>query len=209
MKLLAKSYARAHKTYLRYLEVDGVPSEVGWNYSERPNIGFLAAAAWLRKGWVAIEEYASEKTREGLKGRGRADLYIGAKLPGDHHVSFSLEAKQAFVNSKAKMERELNRNNRRSALCRAINDAGCIGTDHGDYRCGAIFVCPEIPVDEKFDEKLDQISEAFWNCRSMVDNRRPWAAFSFVSPEIKRSWPIEGINKQLSYPAIGVLIVSV
>jgi hypothetical protein len=45
-------------------------------HSERAQIGFLSAAAWL-SGCVAIEEwYAQKTTGDGTRGRGRGDLWI-------------------------------------------------------------------------------------------------------------------------------------
>lgn len=71
-------------------------------YNERANIGILAGAAW-RCGWIALEEFQSEKTdmippEEGLsaekvKWMGRADLYLASEYHHDY-----IEAKFKWVN---------------------------------------------------------------------------------------------------------------
>lgn len=46
-------------------------------YNERATLGVLAAAAWQKKGWCALEEFSNDKHRKsGDQSPGRCDLYM-------------------------------------------------------------------------------------------------------------------------------------
>ena len=72
------------KRYCRFMG-DDAP----YFYSERANIGVLAAAAW-RAGWVALEEFG---IRKHTKQKGRADLWF---WPIDQDKEEYIEAKQKW-----------------------------------------------------------------------------------------------------------------
>lgn len=70
-------------------------------YNERANVGMLSGAAW-KAGWVALEEFQSQKMRNPNQCanrtptsaepyRGRCDLYVA-----NHDVEFFIEAKACY-----------------------------------------------------------------------------------------------------------------
>ncbi|MFN3581591.1 MAG: hypothetical protein ACK4VV_14090, partial [Pseudomonas sp.] len=67
-----------------------------WWYNERTNVSVLAGAAWA-EGWVALEEYSTQKgaptlpDQEKIDFGGRVDLYIS-----NRDVDFAFEAKLAW-----------------------------------------------------------------------------------------------------------------
>jgi hypothetical protein len=67
-----------------------VPGDSPFWYRERPQVGFLAAAAW-RLGWVALEEWGTEKGPHREPSSGRNDLRIRR---GKHE--WFLEAKHTW-----------------------------------------------------------------------------------------------------------------
>jgi len=66
------------------------PGDAPYWYTERANVGLLAGAAW-RCGWIALEEFQSEKSAEDLGWRGRLDLWLSSAVE-----SYLIEAKQAW-----------------------------------------------------------------------------------------------------------------
>jgi len=63
-------------------------------HNERANLGVLAAAAWKKKGWCALEEYVTYKYHK-INGEklGRCDLYMRGVTK-----SYACEAKQVLLN---------------------------------------------------------------------------------------------------------------
>lgn len=56
-----------------------------WWYTERANVGTLAAAAWRTKGWLALEEYSTSKRGDEAGSKnGRCDLYMAKKITVTH-----------------------------------------------------------------------------------------------------------------------------
>jgi hypothetical protein len=66
------------ETWFMILEnyITRVPKDLPFWYRERPQIGFLAAAAW-QSGYAALEEWGMVKGSQKDKHRGRNDLWIG------------------------------------------------------------------------------------------------------------------------------------
>lgn len=158
--MLALQFAKCHRDYLEYsVDEKGNPGDLGWFYNERPNIGFLAGAAWRIKGWVAIEEYRFDKahpSKRNAVSKGRADLFIGARLSSRVTVDLAIEAKQMFVSGPKRTKQQLNPKADNSALCRAIGDAErSLSEADVDYRCAAVFVCPELRAGEAMSSKFD------------------------------------------------------
>ena len=118
---LAEKFAGVHREYLRFSENE----ETRWSYAERPNIGFLAAAAWRIPGWIALEEYATTKKREAGQGKGRADLYIGARTKNDT-CELGIECKIISPGRAKGVQAALNAENPHSMLGRAMSDARAI-----------------------------------------------------------------------------------
>src|SRR5580704_19480546 len=81
-------------------------------YSERPQIGFFAAAVW-RSGFTALEEYRSSKKKIGGDKLGRCDLYVN--IQGD---SFECEAKRLWLELGEDVEPSVKR------ICHNLNWAG-------------------------------------------------------------------------------------
>src|SRR6266478_8051718 len=69
-------------------------------YSERPHVGFLAAAVW-QSGGTALEEYGAEKIKERKSNRGRCDIYMRTK----NKTAFECEAKRLWLNLGSKPEK--------------------------------------------------------------------------------------------------------
>lgn len=119
--------------------------DASWWYNERANLSMLAGAAW-RKKWIALEEYAIDKStgaRDPETGAltskyGRCDLYLT-----NQSTSFAIEAKQGWqpigprvANPAAQLQR---------AQRLAWKDAGHLRCDAGDRRLALSFVVPTFP----------------------------------------------------------------
>jgi len=63
-----------------------------YQYTERANIGLLAAAAWRTKGWVALEEFQKDKHHDDGVKNGRADLWVY-----NGNKSYLVEAKYEWI----------------------------------------------------------------------------------------------------------------
>lgn len=62
----------------RYTKITG-GIDAPYIYNERANTGVLAAAAWMA-GWIALEEYQSEKAiGDAILANGRVDLYLATQ----------------------------------------------------------------------------------------------------------------------------------
>lgn len=106
--------------------------DIGWDYAERSQVGFLAAAAW-HVGGAAIEEYGVEKKLSAdrrQRYQGRADLWLGVGGRG-----FALEAKYTSV--------RLDTRGTRATLIRTFDKAGMDSlscTENVHYTGGVAFV---------------------------------------------------------------------
>jgi len=206
LELLAKSFVRTHRDYLKfYEEENGRPGDIGWFQNERANVGFLAAAAWRIPGWVALQEFAMQKLRKGRSSKGRADLYIGIPRERTGYLELGIESKLAFVRSAKNVRRHLNPKNKKSALGRAMADAKNIKTP-ADVPIATVFLCPRLTAHERLKESLDVVADAFWTaCKELKKHNLEWAAFTFAPKHASAIW-LEG-KAEVSYPAIGVVMV--
>lgn len=98
LKSLKPAFEELASVHQRFIDDCGVDYWPYW-YTERPQIGFLAAAIWKCDG-VALEEYSMFKKKQGQPKRCRGDLYL--KI---NKTEFECEAKHFRVplagNSKA------------------------------------------------------------------------------------------------------------
>ena len=79
-----------HKVQEEYIEI--VETDIPYIYTERTNVGLLAAA-FYRSKWVALEEYGVTKNRKDDNPySGRADLYVA-----DAANNFVIEFKKIEV----------------------------------------------------------------------------------------------------------------
>jgi hypothetical protein len=205
-KRLARSFAARHRDYLKfYTDKKGKPIDIGWFYNERPNIGFLAAAAWRIPGWIALEEFTTKKRVQGKAHRGRADLYIGVPR-GNHFWEIAIESKLAWVGTERSVRAALNPKNKKSKLALAIKDAKRISTN-AHYRIATVFFCPRLRA-ENWQETFKQTSETFWDaCGELKKHDFYWVAFSFV-PKVPAVDSLEEKTKW-AYPAVAVVMVDV
>jgi hypothetical protein len=132
-KALVKSY---HKT---------TKEDVCWIYNERATLSVLAGAAW-RLGWIALEEYSTEKLApsesEGpLKANGRCDLWLS-----HGKRSFAIEAKQSWQS----IGRQVKSQNKwaKRKYTAAFKDAGRLIRAEADSRLAMLFIAPSFPARE-------------------------------------------------------------
>lgn len=135
-------------TVLRYCHTQKYDDNPWW-YNERATLSTLAAAAW-RMGWVALEEFATEKRRgdvpegnrdDGESKNGRCDLYIGR--PTEKGSDFAIEAKQAWQSIGPKGSRTSDMMRVRAA---AWKDASKLDRYEAKVRLAVTFVVPFVPA---------------------------------------------------------------
>lgn len=72
---IMEEWLLAIERYTRIMDGEDAP----YYYNERANVSVLAGAAW-RSGWIALEEFQSEKGyRNKAKTNGRTDLYFASE----------------------------------------------------------------------------------------------------------------------------------
>lgn len=119
-----------------------------WWFGERATLSTLAGSAYRLPGWLAIEEYATEKQRslgesrsqakaEKTHGYGRCDLFLSKSK----NIGFALEAKQAWQSigdSRDQWDKV------RICMASAWKDAGRLDKEEGE-RVACTFIVPSIP----------------------------------------------------------------
>jgi hypothetical protein len=116
---------------LKYATVcDG--NDAPYWYTERPNVGVLAAAAWTR-GWISLEEFGHDKEKMlRTSRRGRCDLYMAG-----HRREYLVEAKHAWLSTASKDANAICA----KALEKALNDARRSRAGSTSYRSvGVVFL---------------------------------------------------------------------
>lgn len=134
-----KSWIRVLK---RYYSIGDQP----WNYRERTQIGFFAAAAWL-SGHVALEEWSTQKGRKDARRKGRCDLWIDI-------ADFHIEAKHKWCIVTRGLDKEMRYIEREmSAAVNNTADLNCSKT----RRLAFLFLSPCLPPhpDRDFSAELD------------------------------------------------------
>lgn len=154
-----------------------------WWYTERANVGILAAAAWKTKGWLALEEFSTTKRGE-IKGEtknGRCDLYIGKK---DHSSSFALEAKQCYQgiggSARDNMAKII------ASLKEAKEDAGNLEKDEANIRLACSFIVPFIRA-TKAPSENDLAKELTDWLAKLKKEDTVWDAIAWVFPKQSRA----------------------
>lgn len=153
-----------------------------WWYTERANVGILAAAAWRTEGWLALEEYSTTKRSEskGESKNGRCDLYLGKKSKKNHIQSFALEAKRCYIsftrqNDGAKIG---------GSLESAWGDAGNLMKDEAERRLACTFILPYIKAPNGLS---NDISQKLGEFLKKVKDKFGWDAIAWAFPEQSRA----------------------
>lgn len=167
-------------------------SDACWWYTERANVGILAAAAWRVKGWIALEEFSTLKRGvETVSKNGRCDLYVAKK---DHDNSFAFEAKPAWQTMRSDGISKIT-----AQLEEAWKDAGKLKKIEGKTRVAACFAIPNVPsrlTGNNFDSQiLEWLTDAL--------NTVKWDAVAWVFPKESRQLKSEAGTR--IFP--GVLLV--
>jgi len=104
--------------------------DYAWWSKERPQVGFLAIAAWLN-GWAVLEEWGTRKS----DGWGRNDLWIGRG-----ETEFFIEAKQGccFIEE----DEEIIEKRLREHFVSAQNSARQLVEEKRGKRIAAVFITP-------------------------------------------------------------------
>lgn len=205
---LGRSFIRCQRDYANCFTENERVDDVGYFYNERTNIGFLAAAAWRKRGWVALEEYRYDKAhRDKSKkiSKGRADLYIYTKGDNGRVATIGIEAKQVFVGKMGRLKSQLDLSNKNSALSRAYQDAkSSVKKCDADYRCAVVFTVLSVDMRKRFTETMQELYEGFYPAHDAI--KLDWVSFAYfpkndLYPTIKKN------GKKIAYPAIGVTVV--
>ncbi len=138
-----------------------------WN-NERTNIGMLAASCWAN-GWVALEEFSTEKTKEDRSnGTGRCDLWVSSQ---NGKENFAIEAKKGDSSLASK---DLI-SNLKKILESACADAENLREEEGDIRLGVAFMHLYL-----VKSKLDQTLELVNNTISEIEKYSGNVDFTYV-----------------------------
>lgn len=179
---ILRNWIRMVVKYCNHLDGEEAP----YYFSERANVGLLAAAAW-QSGCVALEEFQADKIcPENGRRNGRVDLWIGAG-----EKSYWLEAKLGwpkFQCSKDELEETIEL---------AKRDAEKLDVYKHEHRVALTFLAPEYSIgdtttpEEKIKIFLEQIEKT--TCQ----------AKAWVFPSAARS--LKGHNGNF-YPGVAVLL---
>ncbi|SFU97333.1 hypothetical protein SAMN05216350_11044 [Polaromonas sp. YR568] len=165
---------------------DHDPSDACYWYNERASLSVLAAAAWATSGWIALEEFSTNKTGDVTDpdtGKithrsGRCDLYIASR---NGKAQFAIEAKQAWQPLGYRVSDDL-ANVRKGALG-AWRDAGSLVKSEANHRLALTICVPSInslTLSEhlKRGENLDMILQR-WIARIQKEIRPAAIAYAF------------------------------
>ena len=137
-----------------------------WNI-ERSNVGMLATACW-KNGWVALEEFSTEKKKTGkTSGVGRCDLWVSSKKG---NTNYAIEAKKGSCSLASKQLFK----NLINILTSACSDAMKLSKDEGDKRMGMAFMHLYLKKSKKSEvarlvlEATEEV-EKYWNKRDRPD----------------------------------------
>lgn len=149
------------KMLRRYTETDDYEHNCWW-FNERATLSTLAGAAWSMPGWLALEEFSTEKMAQQIAGgakvedeaptskRGRCDLYVASS----DGTELAFEAKQVWTPLGKHAQSWVSK-----GMNRAIEDAHKLSKDEARHRFGAAFIVPSFPVKEVLDSP-QKLSEA-------------------------------------------------
>jgi len=178
-----------------------------WWYNERASLSILAGAAWSMDGWVAMEEFSTQKRLRtlapgvdaGSLRHGRCDLYIACP---SKEASFAFEAKQANqpIGKRADGFSYMHK-----AMQAAWKDSGDLHRNEADRRFAATFVVPTLRLKEICPEggKLGEICPkrldehiAAWlkeNPRFLGESWKE-TSYAYVFPQIGNERYSDGIR---------------
>ena len=152
---------------LRYHRVS--VTDVPYWYTERANVGLLAAAAW-RCGYIALEEYGDVKRDTETKDSyvGRVDLWIARPdAPGGELI----EAKLEWLSLTRETEEIALKDKLEKALAPAIADARKTKTGKSLPAYGICFVVPWISGEveqEVLEQRLVKLTAAIGELKSDI-----------------------------------------
>ena len=163
-----------HTILQDYVNILSDEKDLPWNYNERPQIGFFAAAIW-RLGGAALEEWRTiKRDADSVEGHGRCDLF--ARLPGvrpDLHMEAKSEMARLDGNACVDVEKS------KRFLQSATRDAEALTYAAKGEKVAIAFVClerGEAPSVAGLHRKLVELRpEAFdasaisWACLSDAD----------------------------------------
>lgn len=154
-----------------------------WWYTERANVGILAAAAWRTEGWLALEEYSTTKRSEskGESKNGRCDLYLGKKIGKNHSQSFALEAKRCYIS----FTRQNDGGKIGGSIESAWGDAGNLMKDEAERRLACTFILPYIKASDNLHE--DALTEKLTKFFDEIKSNLEWDAIAWIFPKHSRT----------------------
>ena len=143
-----------HKTLEDYEKSE---KDLGYDYRERTNIGFLAAAA-TKKRCIVLEEYMCDKKRGHREISGRADLLI--IVPNNNRYQF--EAKRIELNvSSEDFDKKV-----KDTLNSALGDIKKITKKYREGKpAGIVFVIPKIP--KGWEDSLKNLKDKLLDLKSL------------------------------------------
>ncbi|SPJ33409.1 hypothetical protein [Kushneria phyllosphaerae] len=139
-------YSSLHARY----EID----DNGWWHNERASISLLAGAAW-KLGWVALEEFGTNKRGHKIPSEergervGRCDLYLSSEK-----TSFAIEAKQAWQRIG---ERSAPFADAENQMQKAWQDSGYLHSHEADRRLAVTFIVPHLPISQVKNSDAGQV----------------------------------------------------
>lgn len=162
-------------------------------FNERATLSVLAAASWRSSGWIALEEYSTDKIRsenkngkkKGEEKTGRCDLYLCGP-----EYSYACEAKQAWH----KVENNCDYSGISAALDAAWKASSELSSDEADKRLAMCFCVPHF---EKEPKKVD-IDKWVNGCKNFNH-----IAFAYSFPETNRC--LKG-DDNTYYPGVALII---
>jgi hypothetical protein len=172
-KEMLEKWCEVHERFRKIVPSDGI----FW-YRERPNLGALAAAAWL-VGWCALDEFELDKKRK----YGRGDLYVASQ-----EFEFYVEAKFVY-SGEGRIKRVVD------SMKDARKDAKKVDLDDDDStpRVGVVFAAPSIPESDR--RPLETALEEF--VKAMEEKMAP-DAVAWCFPPCEKVLSDEGRD----YPGI-------
>lgn len=194
--VLFEEWCIAHERYCRVTK-----DEAAFWYRERANVGVLAAAAW-RCGWVALEEFGTQKTDRSAPTQadveelnwkyGRADLFIGSE---NHEEWIEAKFNWASLNS-TDLVGQINK-----SFKKAVDDANCLKGDQEGRYIAISFISFYIKPKtiEEIDNKINEAINQFNN----VD----FDACAWVFPEILKETELDSYGNKRVGVAMFVKVV--
>ena len=187
---LLEEWLRAHERFCRIRSGDPA-----YQYTERPNVGVLGAAAW-NCGMVALQEFRTKKeVRDGEAWVGRADLLI---CTDTDRTEYLIEAKHEWVPLFAGPDKWIT--TIEASMDDATGDAKNAGADQPNATAIAVVFAslhasPQSDTDQ-FDERIEDFCET-------VKASEDYHASAWYFPQENRTLPA---GDNYYYPGIAMLV---